>query len=111
VADERANVVWLAGAPAEVASYAATAQQMDQMTVADGGDADAPGLRFFALEHARAKPLADTINRMLSAMGIDAPVVADVQSNKLVVFASAGPHEQITTLITNLDVPGKGGPE
>jgi type II secretory pathway component GspD/PulD (secretin) len=113
VGDQRANTVWIAGTEAEVVELAELARQMDDNAANAGlpGDEGEPELQFYALAHAEAEALAETVGQIGRAMNLKAGVVADEASGTLIAFATPGAHTHLKTIIAKLDVPAKHGPE
>jgi type II secretory pathway component GspD/PulD (secretin) len=108
-ADEHANTVWVTGEQSQVAWVAEVARRIDE-NAADVGSPKVqaePELEFYALAHARAELLAETLIQVGRAMNLDAVFVPDEPSSTLIVYATPGAQAQLRTIITALDVPPK----
>jgi type II secretory pathway component GspD/PulD (secretin) len=113
VDDERANTVWIAGTEAEVVGLAELARKMDENAAKAGlpGEEDEPGLQFYALAHAEATAMAQTLTQIGRAMDLEAAVVADEASRTLISYATPAAHAHLKTIIAKLDVPAKHPPK
>lgn len=109
VADERANTVWLAGPDKLVEQARQLVQRMDKSTaVAEMSEpANERELRFYELEQADARRMADTLNKLVRLMDLDLHVVADPASGTLVTHATADEDAILKQIVQKLDVTPK----
>ena len=112
-ADQRTNTLFLAGSGEKIALAEQIIEQLDAIEPGATGD-----MRVFDLKNARAEDLANTIKQLLPqqpshsssshssssrSQGMDARVVADVNTNRLIVTAPLDQMTRIEELIRTLD--------
>ena len=111
-ADARTNTLFLSGPGEKIALAEQVVEQLDAISPEETGD-----MRVFDLKNARAEDLANTIQQLLpggsdsrrrwppsaGGSGVESRVVADPNTNRLIVTASLDQITRIEELIRTLD--------
>lgn len=106
-ANERTNTVWVAGHGAYRQQVADIIEHLDKpgRTFVAGRE-----FRLITVNHADPTRLCNTVRELIKSVGLDAAVVPDAASSLLVMYAGETELNELTTVISSLDVPPREPP-